>query len=94
MSLNEKEIKVLLEKAEKDIATDNLKDAGDKISQALEKARKMGNHSIITEIMEFIKSFSYSPESQAIELSRIKTEGFILDIEGGGEGIIGKLNNS
>jgi len=31
-------------------------------------------------------------ERQTIEISPIKTSGFILDIGGGGEGIIGKLN--
>lgn len=31
-------------------------------------------------------------EQQTIEIKPIKTEGFILDIGGGGEGIIGKLN--
>jgi len=31
-------------------------------------------------------------EQQTIEINPIKTDGFILDIGGGGEGIIGKLN--
>ena len=31
-------------------------------------------------------------EHQTIEINPIKTDGFILDIGGGGEGIIGKLN--
>jgi hypothetical protein len=31
-------------------------------------------------------------EQQTIEIRPIKTDGFILDIGGGGEGIIGKLN--
>jgi ubiquinone/menaquinone biosynthesis C-methylase UbiE len=34
----------------------------------------------------------YMTQVQLVELSPIKTEGFILDIGGGGEGIIGKLN--
>ena len=33
-------------------------------------------------------------ERQPIEIKPIETEGFILDIGGGGEGIIGKLNGS
>jgi ubiquinone/menaquinone biosynthesis C-methylase UbiE len=35
---------------------------------------------------------SYNTETQTIEVSRIETNGLILDIGGGGEGIIGKLN--
>jgi ubiquinone/menaquinone biosynthesis C-methylase UbiE len=35
---------------------------------------------------------SYSTETQTIEVSRIETNGLILDVGGGGEGIIGKLN--
>jgi len=34
----------------------------------------------------------YKTETQSIELNPVETEGFILDIGGGGEGIIGKLN--
>jgi ubiquinone/menaquinone biosynthesis C-methylase UbiE len=34
----------------------------------------------------------YTTEPQSIKLTPLKTEGFILDIGGGGEGIIGKLN--
>jgi ubiquinone/menaquinone biosynthesis C-methylase UbiE len=34
----------------------------------------------------------YMTQTQLAELSPIQTEGFILDIGGGGEGIIGKLN--
>ena len=34
----------------------------------------------------------FQTEMQLMELVRVKTEGFILDIGGGGEGIIGKLN--
>jgi ubiquinone/menaquinone biosynthesis C-methylase UbiE len=34
----------------------------------------------------------YMTQMQLVELSPVKTEGFILDIGGGGEGIIGKLN--
>ena len=33
-------------------------------------------------------------EQQTIEIKPIKTDGFILDIGGGGEGIIGKLNGT
>jgi ubiquinone/menaquinone biosynthesis C-methylase UbiE len=35
---------------------------------------------------------SYNTEIQTVEVSRIETDGLILDIGGGGEGIIGRLN--
>jgi ubiquinone/menaquinone biosynthesis C-methylase UbiE len=34
----------------------------------------------------------YKTKTQLIELTPIRTAGFILDIGGGGEGVIGKLN--
>ena len=34
----------------------------------------------------------YNAETQTIEVSRIETNGLILDVRGGGEGIIGRLN--
>ena len=34
----------------------------------------------------------YNAETQTIEVSRIETNGLILDVGGGGEGIIGRLN--
>lgn len=37
---------------------------------------------------------SYNTEIHTIEISRIRADGFILDIGGGGEGIIGKLNGN
>jgi ubiquinone/menaquinone biosynthesis C-methylase UbiE len=35
---------------------------------------------------------SYDTEVQTLEVSRIETDGLILDVGGGGEGIIGRLN--
>jgi SAM-dependent methyltransferase len=37
-------------------------------------------------------SSSYNTEVQTVEVNRIETDGLILDIGGGGEGIIGRLN--
>lgn len=36
----------------------------------------------------------WNTELQSIEVNRIETNGFVLDVGGGGEGIIGKLNGS
>jgi ubiquinone/menaquinone biosynthesis C-methylase UbiE len=35
---------------------------------------------------------SYDTDAQTVEVSRIETDGLILDVGGGGEGIIGRLN--
>jgi len=37
---------------------------------------------------------SYNTEIRTIEVSRVEANGFILDVGGGGEGIIGKLNGN
>jgi len=92
MSTEEKEIKKLMADAELDITADNLKEAGDKLKQAMQIAENVGNEELINQIWEFIQEFTYSTQPQLIELNPIETEGFILDIGGGGEGIIGKLN--
>lgn len=92
MSAEEKEIKKLIADAELNIKADNLKGAGDILKQAMQIAENVGNEELINQIWEFIQEFTYSTQPQLIELSSIETEGFILDIGGGGEGIIGKLN--
>ena len=38
------------------------------------------------------KEECYTTETQSIKLTPLKTDGFILDIGGGGEGVIGKLD--
>ncbi len=94
MSSEEKEIKKLIADAELDIKADSLKEAGDKLKQAMQIAENIRNDELINQIWEIIQNFSYSTQPQTIELSPIETEGFILDIGGGGEGIIGKLNGN
>jgi len=92
MGVKEKEIRKLLEDAERNIKTDDLKEAGEKIEQAMQIAKNTGSEELVKQIVDFIGKFSFSTEIQSIELSPIETGGFILDIGGGGEGIIGKLN--
>ena len=93
-SLSEKERKIrkLLEAAELDIESDNFKQAGEKIHQAIRIAKNIGNEELLNQIMEFVQGFTYSAETQSIQLYPIETDGLILDIGGGGEGIIGELN--
>lgn len=92
MNEERRKIRELIKAAESDVEADNLKEAGEKIHQAIEIAKKKGNEKLLNQIMEFIQGFTYSVETQSIELDLIETDGFILDIGGGGRGIIGKLN--
>jgi hypothetical protein len=70
------------------------REARKKLEQVMQTARKLGSQELVNEIFRSRvgKYFSYVAKTQSIELSPIKTDGFILDVGGGGEGIIGKLN--
>jgi len=92
MSMEEKEIRKLMEDAERDIKSAGLKEAGEKLGQAMQIAKNIGNEELVKQIWKLVGKFTYCTEMQLIELSSIETDGLILDIGGGGEGIIGKLN--
>jgi len=92
MSEEEKQTKKLMEDAELDIKADDFKKAGEKLHQAIQIAKSIGNEELLNQIFEFIQEFTYSTKTQSIELNPIETRGLILDIGGGGRGIIGKLN--
>ena len=92
LSEQKRRIRKLLEAAEVDIESDNLRQAGEKIHQATQIAKNVGNEGLHNQIREFIQGFTHSGETRSIELIPIETEGLILDIGGGGQGIIGKLN--
>jgi len=91
--IDEEKVRKLIKDAEWDIKADDLKEAGKKLEQAIQIAKKIRNEELLKQIFElFGKHFIYRTETQSVELSPIETGGFILDIGGGGEGIIGKLN--
>ena len=92
MSGEEKEIREFIEDAERDLEVDALKEAGEKLHQAVQIAENIGNEELVKQIWELIGKFTYSTKTQSVELRPIETDGLILDIGGGGEGIIGKLN--
>jgi len=92
MSEEEKEVRKLIEEAKLDIKADDLKEAGEKLHKAIKIAKNIGNEELLNQIFEFVQEFTYSTKTQSIELSPIEMEGLILDIGGGGQGIIGKLN--
>ena len=90
--MSEEEIRKLLEDAKLDIEADDLKEAGEKLHQAIKIVKNIRNEELLNQILKFVQEFTYSTKKQSIELSPIETDGLILDIGGGGEGIIGKLN--
>jgi ubiquinone/menaquinone biosynthesis C-methylase UbiE len=92
MSIGEKEIRKLMEDAERDVKADDLKEAGEKLHQAIQMAENIGNEELVKQIWELVGKFTYNTEIHSVELTPIETDGLILDIGGGGEGIIGKLN--
>lgn len=92
MSVEENKIRKLMDDAKQDIEADDLKEAGEKIHQAIKIAKNIGNEELLDQIHEFIQELTYCVETRSIELTPIETDGFILDIGGGGQGIIGKLN--
>jgi ubiquinone/menaquinone biosynthesis C-methylase UbiE len=89
---SETEILKLMAAAERDIKADNLKGAGEKLHQATQIAQKLGNEPLIKQIWETVEKYSYTTNTQSLELDPIETDGLILDIGGGGRGIIGMLN--
>ncbi len=87
----------LIEEAELDVKTDDREKAAQKLFQALELAKQIQDKALsekisprLGEIARAIGIFFVDPQS--IELTPIEADGFILDIGGGGEGIIGRLN--
>jgi len=96
MNRKEEEIRKLLENAQSDIESDHLKEGADKFRSAMQIAQDTGNKELVrqvqTRVDELFGKFGFDTGTQSIELDPIETDGLILDIGGGGAGIIGKLN--
>lgn len=91
MRAAEEKIRNLLKNAGSYVDRGNLQKAGEKLHRAMEIAEDAGNKELVDKIREFINKFTYNTKMQSVELSHMPVEGFILDIGGGGEGIIGRL---
>jgi len=86
-------IRKLIEEAEVDMKADDRKKATQKLFQALAMAKQIHNKELLNKVFQKLGEIGYFfLKPQSIELSPIETDGLILDIGGGGEGIIGKLN--
>lgn len=81
MKSEEREIAELKE-SESLFRADNLKEAKEKVHQAMGIAKGIGNKELLGRTSEFIRRFSYYTEIQTVELGYIETNGFILDIGG------------
>jgi SAM-dependent methyltransferase len=91
----ERKVNQLIKEAELNIEAGNHREAEDRLFQAwgiTRKTRNLAVARIVTDLCGKIGLFLVN--TQSIELSPLDSEGFILDIGGGGEGIIGKLNGS
>ena len=92
MSEKEKAAQLIAE-AELDTRKGNRREAEQKLFQALGVANKTRNVKLANKVLSLLRDMGlFLIPPQSIELKPLETEGFILDVGGGGEGIIGKLN--
>ncbi len=92
---DEKKISQLIEEAELNIGAGNHKEAELQLFQAFGIAEQTRNLALASKITSLFGKIGLClVPTQSIELSPLETKGFILDIGGGGEGIIGKLNGT
>ena len=97
----EERIRRLIEKSELDMEIDERKKGTLKLFQALKMAKQTRNKAFVKKISQKLSDAWMQGESGyyflnpiSMELKSIETDGLVLDIGGGGEGIIGKLNGT
>jgi SAM-dependent methyltransferase len=84
---------ILLSEAKSAIQAEKRAEAAGKLSQAYAIAKAANNVQLMAEIVgQFQQLGQFVADMQRIEMNPIETKGWILDIGGGGEGIIGQLN--
>ncbi len=92
---DERKISQLIEEAELSIGAGNHKEAERRLIQALGRAKQARSQTLTNKITNLLGKIGLAViRTQSIELSSLETDGLILDIGGGGEGIIGKLNGT
>lgn len=92
---DEKKIIRLIEEAELNIGRGNHKGVEHLLFQAWGMLEQTPNPTLESRIIDLCRKIGlFVIATQSIRLSPIETESFILDIGGGGEGIIGKLNGA
>lgn len=89
----EEKIRQLLSNAELNIKANETRKADEKLFQALDMAKKIHDEVLLNQVFELLRKIGcFIVDTQCIVLNSLRTEGYVLDIGGGGEGIIGKLN--
>jgi SAM-dependent methyltransferase len=96
LSSEQAKVEKLLESAIQNAKKDRLQEAAKKLQEARKIARKAKNpelkKQVQTQAGEIFGKQRYLTETQTVVMRPVKAEGLILDVGGGGEGIIGKLN--
>ncbi len=70
-----------------------MRKADQELFQALEMAKKIQDEVLLNKVFQLLRKIGcYVVDTQSIVLNPLRTAGHVLDIGGGGEGIIGKLN--
>lgn len=96
MSSENSRINDLLKKAAENAGKDRLQQAVKNMLRARLIAKKTQDKSLIKQVdaqsKEIFGKHRYTTETQRIEMKPVTADDFILDLGGGGEGIIGKLN--
>lgn len=92
---DERKLNHLIKEAELNIEAGNHKEAEHQLFQAIGIAKQTRNPVLASKITDLLGKIGlFLIPTQSIELSPLESKGFILDIGGGGEGIIGKLNGT
>ncbi len=92
---DESKISQLIKEAELNIREGNQKEAESLLFQVWGLTKQMQDPALTSRINDLCMEIGLLLiPTQSIELSPLRTDGFILDIGGGGEGIIGKLNGA
>jgi ubiquinone/menaquinone biosynthesis C-methylase UbiE len=96
LSLEKARVKKLLESARQNAEKDRLREAARKLQEARRIAAKTKNSGLKKQVQaqaaEIFGKHRYMTEMKTIIMKPVKTDGLILDVGGGGEGIMGKLN--
>ena len=90
---DERKISQLIKEAELNIERGNHKEVEHQLFQAWEMVKQIPNPTLESRIIDLGRKIGlFIITTQSIKLNPVGTKGFILDIGGGGEGVIGKLN--
>jgi len=96
LSSEDRKINDLLRKAAENAGKDRLQQAAQSMLRARLVARKNQDKRLTEQVdaqaKEIFGKHRYTTETQTIKMKPVRADGFILDLGGGGEGIVGKLN--